>query len=482
MVTQAPKRTAVMAAVAFTLSCLGLMIFVWTQFGGTVPFSPEGYRINAVFTETGLLVPNADVRIAGVNVGKVTNVQARGIKSYVTMDIQHQYAPIPVNTRAILREKTLLGEAYIELSTGNGSGPKFADGGTIPATQIDSTQQLDTVLGSFNKPTQQNLQALLNGTFTSLAGRGEDLNAAIGNLDPAVTELSAVVGVLNQQQGNVKSLINNAATVLTTLGDRSSDLQSLVNSGNQVLSATAARDTALTATVNALPPFLTQLRTTLGTLNTSLGLAKPSLAALKPVAPLLTPALHELIQLSGPAVKLLREAPGLLDDANKALPAITRFSAAFHPAIDAILPAAQQLAPVIAFMGLYSRELTTAMANLGADLQASTVANTTADVGGVPQGTADYLRAIIALNDESLYGQSVREPTNRHNAYFSPGELTNLSNGGLLSSDCNNVNNKAQLPVLTANVPCRVQPAFSWGSNAPTTPNGYYPHLTATPK
>ena len=106
-------------------------------------------------------------------------------------------------------------------------------------------------------------------------------------------------------------------------------------------------------------------------------------------------------------------------------------------------------------MGLYSRELTTAMANLGADLQASTVANTTAVVGGVPKGTAAYLRAIIALNDESLYGQSVREPTNRHNAYFSPGELTNLSSGGLLSSDCNNVNNKAQLPVLTTNIPCR---------------------------
>jgi phospholipid/cholesterol/gamma-HCH transport system substrate-binding protein len=447
-----------------------------------VPFSPQGYRLNAVFRETGLLVPNADVRIAGVNVGKVTNVQARGITSYVTMDIQRQYAPIPVDTRAILREKTLLGEAYVALSTGTGSGPKFPDRGTIPSTHVESTQQLDTVLGSFNKPTQQNLQALLNGTFTSLAGRGQDLNDAIGNLDPAINELSAVVGVLNQQQANVRSLISNTATVLTTLGNRSSDLQSLITAGDQVLSATAARNTALTQTVNALPPFLGQLRTTLGTLNTSLGLAKPSLAALKPVAPLLTPALSELIQLSGPAIKLLREAPGLLDDANKALPAITRFTTAFHPAVDAILPAAQQLAPVIAFMGLYSRELTTAMANLAADLQAGTVANTTQALGPIPAGQAKYLRAIIGVNDETVYGQSIREPTNRHNAYFSPGELANIARGGLLSSDCNNIHNPAQFPLLTSNVPCRVQPAFNWGSKAPTTPSGYYPHLTAAPK
>src|SRR5581483_2335601 len=101
MVTQAPKRSAVFAALAFTLSCIGLMIFVWTQFGGTIPFGPEGYRIQAVFKETGLLVPNADVRISGVNIGKVTAVQAKGLNSLVTMDIQPQYSPIPADTRAI---------------------------------------------------------------------------------------------------------------------------------------------------------------------------------------------------------------------------------------------------------------------------------------------------------------------------------------------------------------------------------------------
>jgi virulence factor Mce-like protein len=478
VVTQAPKRSAVLAAVAFTLSCLGLMIFVWTQFGGTVPFAPQGYRINALFKETGLLVPNADVRISGVNVGKVTNVQARGVNSFVTMSIDHQYAPIPVDTRAILREKTLLGEAYVELATGNGAGPKFRDNGTIPTSQVGSTQSLDQVLGSFNTQTQHNLQAVLNGTYLSLAGRGQDLNNALGNLDPSITELSAVVGVLNQQQTNVRSLISNTATVLTTLGDRGSELQSLINAGDHVLSATAARNTALTQTVDALPPFLSQLRTTLGTLNTSLGLAGPSLAALKPVAPLFTPALSELIRLSGPAIKLLREAPGLLDDANRALPAITAFTAAFHPALDAILPAAEQLAPVIAFMGLYNRELVSAMANLAADLEGSSPATTTAPVGNVPAGFAHYLRAIIGVSDETLFGQKHREPANRHNAYFSPGELTHLPTG-LLSSDCNNIHNPSDFPILTNNVPCRVQPPFGWGSHAPTTPSGYYPHLTA---
>lgn len=470
MVTQAPKKSAVLAALAFTLSCVGLIIFVWTQFGGTIPFAAQGYRVHALFKETGLLVPGADVRISGVDVGKVTSVQARGVKSYVTVQIDPQYAPIPVDTHAILRQKTLLGEAYVELSAGTGRGRKFRDGATIPSSHVEPTQQLDQVLGSFDKPTQKNLQALLNGTYTSLAGRGQDLNDAIGNLDPTFTELAAVVGALDQQQGDVKRVIGNSATVLTTLGDRSAQLQTLIRAGNDVLSTTAARNAALSATVDALPPFLGELRTTLGTLNTTLGVAKPSLDALRPVAPLLTPALQEVIALSGPAISLLHRAPGLIDASERALPAITRFSRAFKPAIDTILPAAQQLAPVISMIGLYNKELVTAMANLTAALEATAPAHT-------PSGTAHYLRAVSMISNESIYGQSVREPTNRDNTYFAPGELANVARGGLLSGSCANTSNRAQVPG-GKNVPCRVQPPFRWGHGLLSA---YFPHVTKAP-
>jgi virulence factor Mce-like protein len=482
MVTQAPKRSAVAAAVAFALSCLGLMIFTWTQFGGSIPFEPQGYRIHATFKETGLLVPNADVRISGVNVGKVTGVQARGIYSDVTIDIKRQYAPVPVDTRAILRQKTLLGEAYVALSTGTGNGPMFRDGATIPPTQIQDTQQLDQVLGSFDAATQRNLQALLQGTFASLAGRGQDLNDALGNIDPAITELSAVVGVLNEQQGNVQRLINDTGTVLTTVGNRSGDLQSLITAGDQVLSATAARDTQLTQTVNALPAFLTQLRTTLGSLDTTLGLAAPTLKQLRPVAPLLTPALSELIQLSGPAIRLLHQAPSLLHATSKALPSITRFTNAFRPAVDVLLPAAQEVVPMVDFLGSYAGELQASMANFGALLEATGPAATTNNTVGTPSGTAHYARVLPPINNEILFGQSVREPTNRHNAYYSQGEQSLISSpGGLQASDCGNINNAQQVPLLglAGNVACRVQPGVNWGNGVAS---GYFPQLVRRPK
>ncbi len=472
MVTQAPKRSAVLAALAFSLSCVGLIIFVFTQFGGTIPFGPQGYRLHARFKETGLLVPGADVRISGVNVGKVSAVQAEGVNSLVTMDIKPSYVPIPVDTRAILRQKTLLGEAYVALSTGTGSGRKFPDGATIPTSQIQDTQALDQVLGSFNTQTQQNLQALLAGTATALAGRGQTLNDAIGNFDPLATDLSAMVGVLNGQGGDLRQLISSSATVLNTLGGRSADLRSLIVAGDSVLSATAARNAALTATVDTLPPFLTQLRTTLGTLNTTLGITEPSLRALRPVAPLITPALRYVIRLGRPAQALLRLAPSLIVAANQALPSIQRFTAAFHPGVDALLPAAREIIPVVNFVAVYRRELVAAMANLAADMQARGPADNST-------GTASYLRQVVTLGRESVFGQSVREPTVRSNTYFSPGELANIATGGLLAANCDHTGNPSEVPLAFGNVPCRLQPKFAFGNGVATA---YYPRLTRAPR
>jgi virulence factor Mce-like protein len=471
MVTQAPRRSSVLIATAFVLSCIGLMIFVWTQFAGTIPFAPAGYRIHAVFPETGQLVAGADVRISGVNVGKVSSVEAEGVNSLVTMDVKQQYAPVPADTHAVLRLKTLLGEGYIQLSTGTGSGSKLPDGGTIARNHIAPTVSLDQALNSFDPSTQRALQQFLNGSFTALSGRGTDLNYAFGNLDPTLTTLSAVVGELNQQQGNVKGLITNLGSVMTTLGGRSADLRSLVTAGDQVFSATAARDQALTQTVDRMPAFMTALRTTLTTLNGTLGLAKPDLAAIKAGAPLVRPALSELVTLSGPALSLLHKAPHLIDLTNKALPAISRFAVSFNGVLKPILNAAEQIVPIINYIQLYPREITAAFANLPADLNGSAPTST---------GTFKYIRGALTLNNEGFMGQSERPSTNRHNPYIAPGELANIAKGGLESSDCNNIHNTNPVGLLSpGTVPCRLQQKYPWPSNAASNGPSYFPHVTA---
>src|SRR4051812_19953959 len=108
---QAPRLSLILTAAVFALSCFGFTLFVWKSFGGPTPFESHGYRFHVLFgTEAATLTTNADVRISGINVGKVVAVKRRGLGADATLEMQGRYAPVPRDTRAIIRFKTLLGE------------------------------------------------------------------------------------------------------------------------------------------------------------------------------------------------------------------------------------------------------------------------------------------------------------------------------------------------------------------------------------
>src|SRR6266545_7387135 len=134
MIKQAPSIGRIVAMVVFTLSVFGLLMFLWLSFGGSIPLRPKGYRMEVAFPEAATLAQEADVRLAGVNVGKVKAKQLREgtARTLVEVDLNRSYAPIPKGARAILRQKTVFGEAYVELSPGHRAAGLLADGGTLP--------------------------------------------------------------------------------------------------------------------------------------------------------------------------------------------------------------------------------------------------------------------------------------------------------------------------------------------------------------
>ncbi len=135
----APSFGRIALMVAFALSCFGLLLFLWLAFGGPVPLKPKGYRVNASFAQASQLATEADVRISGVPVGKVKAIEpdAKTGRADVTMELQSRYAPLPSDARAILRQKTLLGETYVELTPGSASALDAA-GGRQPARRARS--------------------------------------------------------------------------------------------------------------------------------------------------------------------------------------------------------------------------------------------------------------------------------------------------------------------------------------------------------
>src|SRR5665213_3440791 len=149
---QRPSVLAILTMVAFTASCVGLLIFLWISFGGSLPLSPQGYRFTVEFDQAVELASQAEVKISGVTVGHVASVgldRRTGLNRAV-IQIDRQFAPRPADTRAILRQKTLLGETFVQLSTGSPSAPKLHDDGTLPRAQVAPTVQLDQILSTFD--------------------------------------------------------------------------------------------------------------------------------------------------------------------------------------------------------------------------------------------------------------------------------------------------------------------------------------------
>ena len=187
--------------VAFTASCVGLLMFLWISFGGSLPLAPQGYRFSVEFDQAVELGTQAEVRISGVTRRPRRQRRARpqtGLTKAV-IEINKQYAPRPADTRAILRAKTLLGETYVELTPGNPDGPKLPDGGSLPQAQVAPTVQLDQIFSTFDPTTRQ--------AFSDLDAAGRHrahqprrgLQRAFAQLYPFATNVESVLAVLNRQ-------------------------------------------------------------------------------------------------------------------------------------------------------------------------------------------------------------------------------------------------------------------------------------------
>src|SRR3954471_17782938 len=142
--------------VGFALSCFGLLLFLWIAFGGSIPLKPKGYRITASFSEATQLAKEADVRISGVPVGKVKTIEPdkQTGRSDVVIQLDSRYAPLPSDAKAILRQKTLLGETYVELTPGSRSAKPIPENGQLRASQVSPTVELDEIFRAFDKRTR----------------------------------------------------------------------------------------------------------------------------------------------------------------------------------------------------------------------------------------------------------------------------------------------------------------------------------------
>jgi virulence factor Mce-like protein len=420
---QRPSNFAMFTMTAFTASCIGLLIFLWVSFGGSLPLAAQGYRFTVEFDQAVELASQAQVQISGVPVGHVVSVglDHRTGLSKAVVEINRQYAPRPADTRAILRQKTLLGETYVELTPGTPQGAKLPDGGTLPRAQVAPTVQLDQIFSALDPRTRQAFQTWMQQSGIALTGRGEDFNRAFAQLYPFATNVDSVLAVLNRQSAATSTLLRDGAQVFAALSRSPSALQGFVRNSNALFAATAARNADLADTIRAFPAFLNESRTTVNRVGRFAVTTKPLIDELHPAAIQLTPALQGLTVLA-PELRTLMVDIAPLTQASKAgFPALTDFLNDTVPFLVRLTPYLGELVPVINYIESYRREI--------AGFFANSTATTQAQFSSANGGRAHYVRISNPINPELLTGYAVRPYSNRSNPYMAPGGYNALLHG-----------------------------------------------------
>jgi virulence factor Mce-like protein len=438
-----------MVMVAFAGSCVGLLLFLWLSFGGATPFAPEGYRINAEFADAVQLAQQSDVRISGVSVGKVVAVSLdrhTGLTKAV-IQIESKYAPRPANTHAILRQKSLLGETYVELTPGSKNGPKLPDGGTLPRGQIAPTVELDQILSTFDATTRRAFQTWVQQDGIALTNRGQQFNAAIATLYPFATNVDSVLNVLRRDSAATTALLSDGGQVFGALARSPAQLRGLVRNSNAVFASTAARNQALAAAIRAFPAFTVATRLTVDRVNQFAIEAKPLIDELRPAARQLSPTLEQTVTLA-PELRSLLQNLGPLTQASKAgVPAFEQFLDASVPWLTRLKPYLGNFVPIFNYINDYRREIAAFFANSTATTQA-TAQNIT------QTKLLHYLRISNPVNPETLTNYSRRLDSNRGNPYIAPGASAQLLNG--LSVFGNNLCTTNPQPSIGPTVPANL--------------------------
>jgi len=415
MIKHAPSPARLAAMATFAMSCVGILLFLWLQFGGPIPLRPEAYNVEIAFPEATGLQKNLDVRASGITIGKVRNVEVdkTSSRTLATLAIDNEYAPLPKDMRAILRTKTLLGETFVELTQGTRGAPKIFDGGRLRDGQVAETVELDEIFQTYDPTTRQAIQLWQRELGAAVKGRGESLNNAFGNLPEFADSASDLLEVLHRQEGAVRGLFRDTGEVYEALTQDEAQLSNLITNSHALFSQTASQREALAEAFHIFPTFLDESRLTLKRLEGFSRNAQPLVEDLQPVARELRPTIVSLRSLAPSLRTYFNGFDRQIDVSERSLPALKDILDETSPLFRSLGPFLSEFNPIFEWLELNQ--------HLVSDFLGNGATGTKDVVEGIgPNETGHYLRQLGPTGAESLGIHPRRLSSNRGNSYFPP--------------------------------------------------------------
>ncbi len=356
---------------AVTVLVVTVAVFLAYQANTGLPFVPT-YQLSAQLPDANSMVKGNDVRIGGQRVGQITAItpenvtdapcpfdptrQCTGQVAKVDMDLNKDLEQLPEDSTIVVRSKSALGLKYLQINRGD-SSQGFKAGSTMPLSAArPEPVEIDQVFNMFDSPTRTAIQANLLEFGNALAGRGVDLNAAIGQLKPLVEVLTPVMRNLADPNTGLSNFVSSlsataaeVAPVAEIQGQLFADLDTTFAAlarvsrpfiQESISKSPPAEDTAI-ATLPTIRPFLVNTAKLFSEL-------QPGIHAIAPVQKVVGQSIVEGVKALpfAPALnaQLDPTAQSLLNLSNNAsarngIQHLTEFNNAAGPALRFITPA-----------------------------------------------------------------------------------------------------------------------------------------------
>ena len=415
MQKQAPSLGRLLTMVIFAFSCFGLLLFLWLSFGGPIPLKPKGYRVQIAFPEATQLAVEADVRAYGVSIGKVRakDRDPAGNRTLATIEIDRKYAPIHADAKAILRQKTLLGETFVELTPGTNSAPAIEEGGRLEQDQVAESVELDEILEALDPYTRKAFRTWQQDLGSAVQGRGQDLNDSFGNLPSFVEAGGDLFQTLDEERQALRQLVRNTGEVFGALTEKEDQLRTLIDRQDDVFTAIANEREAFAETWRIFPTVLDEQKRTMVRLESFSGKAEPVLRDLAPAMRDLEPTLRDLGTFAPDLRRFFVKFDPLITISKRSLPATQEVLVGLRPVLVELGPFLQEFNPILQWISVHIHTLSDMFANLGVS-QAAKVEHPTEGTMG------HYLRQFGPSGAETLAIHPNRLRSNRGNAFPNP--------------------------------------------------------------
>jgi phospholipid/cholesterol/gamma-HCH transport system substrate-binding protein len=279
-------RNVIAIAVMLALGLAVMYVLVQNQRLRIPIIDERPFELKAEFETAQAVVPGQGqtIRVAGVRIGDVDQVELVDGVGVVTFAIDREYLPIYRDATILMRPSTGLKDMFFQLDPGSESSGEYDEGDVVPMTNTAPDVNFHDILSALDGETQSYLKMLLVGAGKGLDGRDRELGKLLGSLGPINRNMAELNGAVAKRRDELARFTHNLNVLATRLGQAEQELTRLVGSSSQYLGEIADEDVDVSRLVADLPGTLSEGRQALISMRRLAGVMGPAFEELRPFA------------------------------------------------------------------------------------------------------------------------------------------------------------------------------------------------------